>query len=134
VRRSSCAKQPHVRIQPDEGIWLSFNAKVPGEPAIRANSLRFSYREVADYFPEAYERLILDALSGDSTLFIRADESELAWQVIDKLEAAWASADPKAAPESGGLLKYQAGISLRDLIAQVREPVLREPVLREGLV
>ena len=123
-----------VRIQPDEGIWLTFNAKVPGEPAIRANSLRFSYREVADYFPEAYERLILDALSGDSTLFIRADESELAWQVIDKIEAAWASVDPKSAPESGGLLKYRAGIPLNDLIAQVREPVLGEPILREGLV
>ncbi|MEN6492144.1 MAG: glucose-6-phosphate dehydrogenase [Rectinema sp.] len=110
-----------VRIQPDEGIWLSFNAKVPGEPAIRSNSLRFSYREVTDYFPEAYERLILDALSGDSTLFIRADESELAWKVIDRLEAAWASVESGSNPEEGGLLRYSAGTSLKALRHQIEE-------------
>ena len=98
-----------IRIQPDEGVWLRFNAKVPGIPAIKANELRFSFREVADHLPEAYERLIADALSGDSTLFIRADESEHAWLIIDELEKAWASADPAAAPEAGGLLKYPAG-------------------------
>jgi len=110
-----------VRVQPDEGIWLSFNAKVPGEPAIRSNTLRFSYREVSDYFPEAYERLILDALSGDSTLFIRADESVLAWNVIDKLEAAWAFSDPSADPAQGGLCMYPAGASLAELSARLHE-------------
>ncbi len=112
-----------VRVQPDEGIWLSFNAKVPGEPAIRSNTLRFSYREVSDYFPEAYERLILDALGGDSTLFIRADESVLAWNVIDKLEAAWATSDPNADPAEGGLLVYPAGTSLAEVRARVHEAV-----------
>lgn len=110
-----------VRVQPDEGIWLSFNAKVPGEPAIRSNTLRFSYREVSDYFPEAYERLILDALAGDSTLFIRADESVLAWNVIDRLEAAWATADADAAPAEGGLLLYAAGSALADVRARLGE-------------
>jgi len=118
-----------VRIQPDEGIWLSFNAKVPGEPAIRSNSLRFSYREVADYFPEAYERLILDALSGDSTLFIRADESELAWRLIDRLEAAWAGARPDASPREGGLFRYPAGTALKVLWEQIEEPSRLEGVV-----
>ena len=98
-----------IRIQPDEGVWLRFNAKVPGIPAIKASELRFSYREVADYLPEAYERLIADALAGDSTLFIRADESEHAWGIIDALEAAWNSLDAAAPPDAGGLLMYPAG-------------------------
>jgi len=98
-----------IRIQPDEGVWLRFNAKVPGVPAIKASELRFSYREVADYMPEAYERLIADALAGDSTLFIRADESEHAWGIVDTLEAAWNAADAAAPPENGGLLLYPAG-------------------------
>ncbi len=111
-----------VRIQPDEGIWLDFNAKIPGEPALGTNSLRFSYREVSNYFPEAYERLILDALAGDSTLFIRSDESELAWQLIDQLEEAWTSADAAASPEHGGLVRYPDGCPLADLRAMVGEP------------
>ncbi|MCE1195251.1 glucose-6-phosphate dehydrogenase [bacterium] len=98
-----------IRIQPDEGVWLRFNAKVPGLAAIKPSELRFSYRQVADYLPEAYERLIADALAGDSTLFIRADESEYAWRVLDGLEKAWASADPEDSPERGGLILYPAG-------------------------
>jgi len=100
-------------------FWLTFNAKVPGEPAIRSNLLRFSYREVSDYFPEAYERLILDALSGDSTLFIRADESELAWKLVDTLEAAWNSVDADAPAQQGGLARYGAGTPLAELIAHL---------------
>lgn len=98
-----------IRIQPDEGVWLRFNAKVPGVAAIKPSELRFSYRQVADYLPEAYERLIADALAGDSTLFIRADESEYAWSVLDGLEEAWAAADPGGSPERGGLILYPAG-------------------------
>jgi len=104
-----------IRIQPDEGVWLRFNAKVPGLPAIKASELRFSYREVADYLPEAYERLIADALAGDSTLFIRSDESGQAWRIIDALEAAWARADAAAVPEKGGLLLYPAGSPIPEL-------------------
>ena len=101
-----------IRIQPDEGVWLRFNAKVPGLPAIKPSDLHFSYREVADYLPEAYERLLADALSGDSTLFIRADESEWAWRIVDALEEAWAGADTDAAPAEGGLFRYPAGSSI----------------------
>lgn len=104
-----------IRIQPDEGVFLRFNAKVPGMPAIKASELRFSYREVADYLPEAYERLITDALSGDSTLFIRSDESEQAWRIIDMLEEAWASVGADVPPQKGGLLFYPAGSAVPEL-------------------
>jgi glucose-6-phosphate 1-dehydrogenase len=79
-----------LRIQPDEGMWLGFNAKQPGAARVVPKELRFSYRERNDaYFPEAYERLIADALAGDSTLFIRSDEAEEAWRIVDALESAW---------------------------------------------
>jgi len=94
---------------------------VPGEPAIRSNLLRFRIREVSDYFPEAYERLILDALSGDSTLFIRADESELAWKLVDTLEAAWNSVDADAPAHQGGLFRYCAGTPLNELIVRMED-------------
>ncbi len=95
-----------VRIQPEEGMWLSFNSKVPGAAGLKRGDLRFSYRERgSDYFPEAYERLLADAIAGDSTLFIRFDEAEEAWRLIDGLEAAWAS---EWAPP---LVRYVAGAS-----------------------
>ncbi|HTX71667.1 MAG TPA: glucose-6-phosphate dehydrogenase [Rectinemataceae bacterium] len=79
-----------IRIQPDEGMWLGFNAKVPGAERISVHELRISYRESnKDYFPEAYERLIGDALAGDPTLFIRADETEEAWRLVDSIVGAW---------------------------------------------
>jgi glucose-6-phosphate 1-dehydrogenase len=82
-----------IRIQPDEGMWLRFNAKEPGAARVVPKELRFSYRGRDEaYFPEAYERLIADALAGDSTLFIRADEAEEAWRIVDALESAWAGA------------------------------------------
>ncbi|MDA8427564.1 MAG: glucose-6-phosphate dehydrogenase [Treponema sp.] len=94
-----------IRIQPDEGMWIGFNAKVPGVAVIDVNELRISYRERNnDYFPEAYERLIGDALAGDPTLFIRADEAEEAWRLVDALVEAWNEGN---AP----LVIYEAGSS-----------------------
>ncbi len=79
-----------IRIQPNEGIHLQFNAKTPGLPAIQRADLHFRYgEEFARYLPEAYERLLLDALAGDSTLFTRRDEVEEAWRLVDALRAAW---------------------------------------------
>jgi glucose-6-phosphate 1-dehydrogenase len=84
-----------IRIQPDEGMALRFNAKVPGAARLAASELRFAYREANDdYFPEAYERLLADALAGDTTLFIRSDEGEEAWRIVDGLEAAWKVGPP----------------------------------------
>jgi len=73
-----------VRIQPDEGIEVSFAAKVPGSPfRVKTVDLDFSYEEAfAEEPPEAYERVLLDALLGDATLFIRADEVEQSWRIV----------------------------------------------------
>ncbi len=80
-----------LRIQPDEGINLQFDAKVPGrESKIRAQSLDYAFTQDP---PEAYERLILDAISGDSTLFIRRDEVEASWAYIDRLHEGWRRQD-----------------------------------------
>lgn len=95
-----------LRIQPDDGVGLRFDAKVPGtEPKIRPVRLNFDYAEAFEGArPEAYERLILDALLGDSTLFIRSDEVEQAWSFIDQLQEGWKSQDP-----TDPLPEYSAG-------------------------
>jgi len=80
-----------IRIQPNEGISLRFNAKVPGEPSSEPVEMAFTYKGAFDhYLPEAYERLIVDAMVGESTLFTRSDEVEEAWRVIDAVKGAWA--------------------------------------------
>jgi glucose-6-phosphate 1-dehydrogenase len=76
-----------LRIQPDEGVELSFGAKVPGSPfQVRTVPLDFSYDETfSESPPEAYERVLYDALAGDATLFIRADEVEQSWRIVQPL-------------------------------------------------
>jgi glucose-6-phosphate 1-dehydrogenase len=81
-----------LRLQPDEGISLRFNGKVPGTSlSVRPVRMHFRYdTEFGAYTPEAYERLLLDALEGDPTLFIRRDEVETAWGLVDGIRSAWA--------------------------------------------
>jgi len=95
-----------LRIQPDEGICLRFDAKSPGaQSRIQPVAMDFSYGETfGQQPPEAYERLLLDALLGDSTLFLRRDEIEGAWAWVDRLIEGWAREDA-AAP----LPEYTAG-------------------------
>lgn len=92
VSRASCAPNVLVmRIQPDEGASLSVSAKVPG-PAVelRPVEMDFSYGgSFSVSSPEAYERLLLDALAGDSTLFARWDEVERAWVILQGLIDHW---------------------------------------------
>jgi glucose-6-phosphate 1-dehydrogenase len=117
-----------LRLQPDEGITLHFNGKVPGTSvAVRPVRMQFSYNaEFGAYTPEAYERLLLDAMAGDATLFIRRDEVEAAWEIVDSIRQAW---DNK--PLSNREF-YAAGtwgpMAAEDLLAQGghawREPVL----------
>ncbi|PWU17668.1 MAG: glucose-6-phosphate dehydrogenase [Verrucomicrobia bacterium] len=80
-----------LRLQPDEGISLRFNGKVPGTSVeVRPVRMHFSYNaEFGAYTPEAYERLLLEAMVGDATLFIRRDEVEIAWQIVDSIRHAW---------------------------------------------
>ena len=80
-----------LRLQPDEGIFLRFNGKVPGNTiATRPVRMHFGYdSEFGAYTPEAYERLLLEAMAGDATLFIRRDEVETAWEIVDAIRAGW---------------------------------------------
>jgi glucose-6-phosphate 1-dehydrogenase len=81
-----------LRIQPNEGISLRFGAKVPGHSfRVRTASMDFSYdKTFREESPEAYERLLLDALLGDPTLFIRTDEVEQCWRIVDPIIEYWA--------------------------------------------
>jgi glucose-6-phosphate 1-dehydrogenase len=80
-----------LRLQPNEGISLRFNGKVPGMSlGVRPVRMHFSYdSEFGAYTPEAYERLLLEAIAGDATLFIRRDEVETAWQIVDSIRTGW---------------------------------------------
>ena len=80
-----------IRVQPDEGISWRLNGKVPGWGMnIKSVALEYLYKTAFNQEPpEAYERLIFDAMTGDQTLFIRGDEAEAAWAVIDPIEKGW---------------------------------------------
>jgi glucose-6-phosphate 1-dehydrogenase len=80
-----------VRIQPDEGISLKIGAKVPGTGfEISSVNMDLVYGTAfLEEAPDAYQRLLLDVMLGDPTLFIRADEAEGAWRVLDPLMHAW---------------------------------------------
>jgi glucose-6-phosphate 1-dehydrogenase len=81
-----------IRIQPDEGISLRMMAKIPGT-SLRIEPVKMDFHYGTSFgkaSPEAYERLLLDAMSGDPTLFARRDEVEEAWAFIDPIENAWA--------------------------------------------
>src|SRR5438093_491349 len=117
-----------LRLQPNEGISLRFNGKVPGTSLeVRPVRMHFSYdSEFGAYTPEAYERLLLEAMAGDATLFIRRDEVETAWQIVDAIRKAW-----EGKPLSNREF-YAAGtwgpVAADDLLAQSghawREPVV----------
>ena len=89
-----------MRIQPNEGISVTFGAKQPGPQmrAIRVN-MDFSYRDAfGGETPTAYETLLLDAMRGDATLFTRRDEVEAEWRIITPIEEAWAELPPPQFP------------------------------------
>jgi glucose-6-phosphate 1-dehydrogenase len=102
------AAQPNVisfRIQPNEGIHLTFSTKRPGMNLdLQAVQMDFDYGQSFNKsLPEAYERLLLDALRGDRTLFMNADEVEAAWEFATPILTAWEHAGSK------GLATYAAG-------------------------
>ena len=85
-----------IQVQPAEGIQLHFETKVPDAGMkIRQTDLDFNYQREfrGKSMPEAYERLLLDALEGDASLFARADEAEAAWQIVDPILAEWKAGD-----------------------------------------
>lgn len=97
------SNQLRIRIQPNEGIQLRFNTKTPGRSSVEMREMNFSYRggEWA-YFPEAYERLLVDALVGDATQFTRWEEVEHAWKIVDSMQVGWAEAGMPLAEYAAG--------------------------------
>jgi glucose-6-phosphate 1-dehydrogenase len=93
-----------IRIQPDEGITLRIAAKVPGQ-ATRIRWVNMDFRYGASFgvaSPEAYERLLLDCILGDSTLYARRDMTERGWEIVMPILDSWASAKTEVP-------KYEAG-------------------------
>lgn len=94
-----------IQIQPDEGVTISMNSKIPGlETRTQPVKMHFRYRTTfGSNTPEAYERLILDAMIGDSTLFIRGDETEASWNIITPILEGWEALGTR------GMDSYAAG-------------------------
>jgi glucose-6-phosphate 1-dehydrogenase len=93
-----------LTVQPNEGVSLSIGAKIPGtRMAIRTVNMEFLYGTAfLSESPEAYERLIIDAMRGDATLFTRNDEVEAQWNICDPILHAWSQMP-------GPLPQYPAG-------------------------
>jgi glucose-6-phosphate 1-dehydrogenase len=92
-------------IQPDEGIHLRFETKVPdSQRETRSVDMEFHYRTSfgEETLPDAYERLLMDALNGDASLFTRSDEIEAAWRLIDPILQAW-----EYSPQVSPLVSYK---------------------------
>jgi glucose-6-phosphate 1-dehydrogenase len=105
--KGSVGVQPNqliLTVQPNEGVSLSLGAKIPGASMrIRPVNMEFLYgTSFMSQSPEAYERLILDAMRGDATLFTRNDEVDAQWSIIDPILQAWSEGRPPMA-------EYEAG-------------------------
>ena len=107
-----------LTVQPNEGVTLQLGAKIPGtRMSIRPVNMEFLYgTSFLSQSPEAYERLIMDAMRGDPTLFTRNDEVEAQWRICDPIVSTW-SRTP------GPLAQYEAGS---------QGPAVAEGILREG--
>ncbi len=94
-----------IQVQPAEGIQLHFQTKVPDAGTrLRLTDLNFRFREkFAGDIPDSYQRLLLDVIGGDASLFARSDEVELAWGIIDPIAQTWAD---RGVPK---LALYEAG-------------------------
>jgi glucose-6-phosphate 1-dehydrogenase len=115
-----------MRFKPDEGIRVTFSAKVPGE-GMRTSRVRMDFDYETAFgveLPEAYETLLLDAMQGDPMLFTRADEVEAQWRVVQPILDAWESTDApdfpnyeagSTGPEAAARLLARRGLVWRDL-------------------
>ncbi len=108
AERHPAATPPNVltfRIQPQEGIMMGFNSKIPGPTTdMRTVNMDFSYGSTfGEELPEAYERLLLDAMVGDSTLYMRKDEVDSAWAFITEILNGWReTGKPEISPYRAG--------------------------------
>src|SRR5262249_11497382 len=104
VQDGSLGVQPNtlvLTVQPNEGASLSLSAKIPGSKMrIRPVQMEFLYGTAfMSQSPEAYERLITNALRGDATLFTRNDEVEAQWRIVDPILEAWGAERSKPLPQ-----------------------------------
>ena len=111
-----------ISIQPEQTISLLFESKVPGvQMRLKPVEMDFSYKEsYTEAIPEAYEALLLDAIEGDASLFMRSDQVELAWKVMMPILKAWEK-DPKKM-----LHKYKAGSWGPTAATTLLEPFTKE--------
>jgi len=112
------ANQIVFTLQPDEGVSVSIGAKIPG-PRMRIRPVNMEFRYGTSFLsesPEAYERLILDAMRGDATLFTRNDEIEALWGIIDPILDAWVQDTSSPIPQ------YESGCSGPDEAAELTDP------------
>jgi glucose-6-phosphate 1-dehydrogenase len=115
-----------LTVQPNEGVTLQLGAKIPGtRMSIRPVNMEFLYgTSFLSQSPEAYERLIMDVMRGDPTLFTRNDEVEAQWLICDEIVKYWAPTNPHApGRRAGGLPQYEAGS---------QGPAQAQSILREG--
>ncbi|MTD13758.1 glucose-6-phosphate dehydrogenase [Nakamurella sp. YIM 132087] len=93
-----------IRVQPDEGVTIRFGSKVPGPSMeVRDVNMDFSYgQSFTEASPEAYERLILDVLLGEPSLFPQDEEVELSWKILDPIERYWAKLNSQPEPYTAG--------------------------------
>ncbi len=104
-----------INVQPDEGVQLYLQIKEPGPGGLRIKSLplNLSYQDnFTVRYPDAYERLLMDVVRGNLSLFMRREEVEAAWEWVDGLIAAWAAADVP-------MRTYQAGVEDGPIEAKV---------------
>lgn len=109
-----------IRIQPDEGISLRMVSKIPGAQ-LRLEPVKMDFRYATSFgkgSPEAYERLLLDCMAGDATLFARRDEVQEAWRFIDHIQRAWKDA--------------QAAIPMERYVAGTWGPEVADTLLEEN--
>jgi len=115
-----------LTVQPNEGVTLQLGAKIPGtRMSIRPVNMEFLYgTSFLSQSPEAYERLIMDVMRGDPTLFTRNDEVEAQWLICDPIVKHWAPTHAQTpGPRAGGLPQYEAGS---------QGPAPAQSILREG--
>jgi glucose-6-phosphate 1-dehydrogenase len=118
--QGSIGVQPNqvvMTMQPNEGVSISLGAKIPGtRMRIRPVNMEFLYGTAfLSQSPEAYERLILDAMRGDATLFTRHDEVEAQWRIIDPILESWSKGEPP-------LVEYPAGAAGPPQAEELLEP------------
>ncbi len=118
-----------IRLQPDEGVRLNLMTKDPGPGGMRLRdaSLDLSFAEEFEVsrFPDAYERLLLDVVRGNTTLFMRNDEVEAAWAWIDPILAAWTSENCPVEPYAAGTM----GPTRADLLLALAQRQWHEELL-----